>query len=84
MGRLSPAQRMSEGHIRPDVPRSRRSMGTYLQLTQRLVRTVRMTIPRREAAYRMGELREALFSPCDGPALIYLALFGQDPWRTLR
>lgn len=30
-------------------------------------------------AHSRSELREALFPPCDGPDLIYLALFGQDP-----
>ena len=35
-------------------PRSRRIVGTDLQLTQHLARTVRMTLPRREAASRMG------------------------------
>ena len=43
-----------KGTSGPMSPHSRGSVGTDLQLTQRLARTVRMTLPRREAASRMG------------------------------
>ena len=43
-----------KGTSGPMSPHSRRSVGTDLQLTKRLARTVRMTLPRREAASRMG------------------------------
>lgn len=54
MPTMSPAQRMSEGRIRPDVPTLPQERGDRLATHAAPSPHGEVTLPRREAASRMG------------------------------